>query len=340
MTRAPLHAWRVACLGVRRQKVTTPERGGVLEADDPKLENPADGGDAGDGAADVGAAGSDGGEGGGGGDPDASDAGSCAVDAPFTSVVRDDELSTDSPDYGVAFSPDARRAFVAKGALPDITIGVRVRSKTTEPFGPFIPLGGMPDGGSHWPTTSPDGTELFFSRNTGDVKIWRAVVASGAAESAAPVGELDGVAAEDHPYLANERVIYFTQNPSGAYAILRAERSDAFKPFGAPEAVKGLEAYYYAVKPVVTLDELTIYFGAASQSDGLNGTRIRRASRASVLDRFGASVEVTELRGANVLSGGDRPVWLSPDRCTLYFVSDRTTGVASDYDIWVAKRSP
>jgi hypothetical protein len=56
--------------------------------------------------------------------------------------------------------------------------------------------------------------------------------------------------------------------------------------------------HYYAVKPVVTSDELTIYFGAANEVDGLNGTRIRRASRASVLDPFGASVEVTELRGA------------------------------------------
>ena len=52
---------------------------------------------------------------------------------------------------------------------------------------------------------------------------------------------------------------------------------------------------------------------------------------------FGASVEATELRGANVLSGGDRPAWLSPDRCTLYFVSDRTTGVASDDDIRVGE---
>ena len=263
------------------------------------------------------------------------------MDAPFTTVGRDDDLSTGNPDYGVAFSPDGLRAYVAMGALPNITMGVRVRNKTSEPFGPFNALGGFPDGGNHWPTTSPDGTELFFALNTvPDVKIWRAVITDSGGENVAAVGSLDGVAAEDHPYLANERVIYFAHNPSGGYVIQRAGRSDPFTPFGPPEEVKGLGAYYYAVKPVLTSDELTIYFGAANQSDGLNGTRIRRASRASVLEPFGTSVEVTELRAANVLAGGDRPVWLSPDRCTFYFVTNRATGVPSDYDIWVARRSP
>jgi len=70
-------------------------------------------------------------------------------------------------------------------------------------------------------------------------------------------------------------------------------------------------------------DERTIYFARASSGPPECGV----ASRASANDPFDAPSRVTELDAVDALS---HPTWLSPDGCTLYFVSNRAGSNALD----------
>jgi hypothetical protein len=80
---------------------------------------------------------------------------------------------------------------------------------------------------------------------------------------------------------------------------------------------------------VLSADKLEIFFysdrtGGSGQSD------IYHATRSSPSAAFGTPTPVTELDSANI----ELMNWLSPDRCTVVFSSDRL----GTYDIWMATR--
>ena len=80
---------------------------------------------------------------------------------------------------------------------------------------------------------------------------------------------------------------------------------------------------------VMSADKLEIFFysdraGGSGQSD------IYHATRSSPSATFGTPKAVTELNSSNI----ELISWLSPDRCTVLFSSDRL----GTYDIWMATR--
>jgi Tol biopolymer transport system component len=81
--------------------------------------------------------------------------------------------------------------------------------------------------------------------------------------------------------------------------------------------------------PVVTPDELTIYFTSPAGGTG----DIYVAHRAAMTDPFGEPSIVSELDSSTT---NEEPSWVSADGCDLYFSSDRAGG--SGYDLYVAHR--
>ena len=268
-----------------------------------------------------------------------------AIDAPFTKIEHVDAFSTADGDYGLSFTADGLSVYVATG-FGTQEIRVHTRTSTNVPFGAAIPLSGMPTSIAYnfSPAIRADGKELFFTyrpKPNGLGDIWRADIGGGGAQNAAPapgINDPDAGAIEDGPFLANERVLYFGRTSASGRAIHRAERASTSVPFTSVMPVSGLGVYPDESNPVVTADELHIYFSAREEDAGPGGPgRILRASRVNMQMPYGPAVPVD---GLDVPGRIDAPLWLTPDRCALYFLSDREKTTANDPDIWVARREP
>lgn len=84
--------------------------------------------------------------------------------------------------------------------------------------------------------------------------------------------------------------------------------------------------------PVVTPDELTLYFGS-NRPGGAGNYDIYQATRPTVADGFGAPIALASLNTASL----DAPSWISEDGCELYFTRlDANVG----YQLYVALRGP
>src|SRR5208282_5292188 len=104
----------------------------------------------------------------------------------------------------------------------------------------------------------------------------------------------------------DESTVYFSSNRLGAESLFMASKSGG-STFGEPTLISELVAPSAAndISPVVTADQLTIFF--ASNRSG--NSDIWMATRSSATAPFGAPVEVSVLNIGDV----DYPLWLSPD---------------------------
>ena len=111
--------------------------------------------------------------------------------------------------------------------------------------------------------------------------------------------------------------------------IVRARRAGTGVVDAAP--IAELVGPSMDVSPVVSADELVLYFGS-NRGGQANKLDVWMASRQKVTDPFSTPVAVPELASAL----NDTPRWISPDLCTLY-VSSRRSGNGG---LYVARRSP
>jgi hypothetical protein len=129
-----------------------------------------------------------------------------------------------------------------------------------------------------------------------------------------------GSAADGGPFvMPRGDVIYFhRETENSSWDIWRTE----LLPTGwsAPAAVGGVNSQYDERNPVLSEDELTMFFGSTrlnpprSNPDVDGVFSIWVATRQSRLDDFDPPALVQELPADNVFPG-----WLSPDGCRLYF---------------------
>jgi hypothetical protein len=121
--------------------------------------------------------------------------------------------------------------------------------------------------------------------------------------------------------------MYLVSDLAGNFGLYRSAKVNG--AFSTPRPVPGVNLDTPATEnnPVVTPDELTLFFGSTRTGD----SEIYEARRASVADGFGAPMELTGLN----TSGLGAPNWISPDGCNLYF-----TGVELNigYQLYVASR--
>lgn len=133
-----------------------------------------------------------------------------------------------------------------------------------------------------------------------------------------------GVSGRD-PFALSADVLYFAMTPgtSGGADVIRAQRSGGVWTKSAVLASPLDERY-----PVVTPDELVIFF--ARSDSGVS--KIYSASRTS------AQAPFTSVLAVDALNAGVKnqyPTWISPDACTLLFISDRD----GSYRAYEAKRT-
>jgi hypothetical protein len=212
----------------------------------------------------------------------------------------------------------------------DLHIWIADRASTSEDFvavRKLVEVG--TDLNVDWvPTLTGDGLTLFFQRVLDRYTIFvatrerRSDIFSGASQ----VASLDNIGG---PYVTpNGQAIYFGFN-NGGYGVFHAERVQGSFVFGPRSEHQELSARGYATLPVVSADELTIYF-PSERAGGFGYLDIYRARRSNRNDPFGEPELVSELSSGD----DDVPNWISPDQCTIYM--HRFAGAER---IFVAKRT-
>jgi Tol biopolymer transport system component len=140
------------------------------------------------------------------------------------------------------------------------------------------------------------------------------------------------------PYIVPDgSAIYYAFGDGGnsfdIYRAVRAAGDADVSAFTTPSAVGGINTPMREEEPVVTADELTIYYGSNNNNGQFD---IYVARRSTATSPFGTPAAVTELDDPLAY---DAPTWISPDQCEIWFMSNRS-GSTGGLDIYMARKPP
>lgn len=145
------------------------------------------------------------------------------------------------------------------------------------------------------------------------------------------VANVNNATSSADPYvLPSGNAMYLASDLAGNPGLYRSVKVNG--AFSTPTLVPGVNLDTPAVEnnPVVTPDELTLFFGS-TRPGGTGDYDIYEARRAHVADGFGAPVALTGLN----TPGAEGPNWISPDGCNLYFTrAEPSVG----YQLYMASR--
>ena len=250
----------------------------------------------------------------------------CDVAAPFTSVQPVAELNTTFLDGGGRFTSNELTAVFHSGRLGGTATRFFIATRPSRQVAFSPPTLLFSEGtGPTWPNLTEDGLTLVYNENTDVYVSTRLSTSDPFPAGTLLTGVSSAAMGESSVFLpASAKTLYFTRyDPEGAVYDApwpQADSIDYLKPpieTGAEEAT-----------PALTPDELVIYFRRNTGT----GADIWVATRADRANDFDPPTLVAELQTA----GAESPTWISPDRCRLYFESDRS----GNYDVWVAERTP
>jgi len=279
------------------------------------------------------------------------DDGSCNPAAAFGTPTILAELA--DPNYDERFprlSPDERTIYYAFGppAGPFVLFSA-ARVASTGPFGKGAAIAGLTpaSGSDNNITVSPDGLVALLSSNRtqGSVnpnvsQIWSTSRANTSAAFATPVWSNTAFGSQNGDYdpyfVPGAGGLFYSANVTLSNPAPHIRRgvfnaggySGASGPgFGTGNAVAEDRA------PVVTPDELRIYFASNAGPDGgvQPGGRIWTSTRPSSAVAWLAPWIVAELAGFGTYP---QPGWISADGCRLYLTSNKSGRDA----IYLAKR--
>lgn len=237
----------------------------------------------------------------------------CNPDSAFT---RKDDfyVHVGAPVFAVRLLPDESVAYgttVIDGAWALARI---------EPGKPPITDGIGVSRSGGYPSITNDGSTLYFARyegvvdgrRRGDVWVSRRDGEAGPFVKAANLPPISTEDEESTPYVIPDgTALYFTREIGSDYAIMRttlpATAEGETTAFSAGSAPPGDN-----VNPVVTPDELTLFFGARGARGDLDIWVAKRKDKSTA---FRVAAPVVELR----TEGDDVPSWISPDGCVLYY---------------------
>ena len=262
---------------------------------------------------------------------------SCDRSKPFGAPRLVEALASDFIEGGGSLSPDGRlllyhsnrntgderrELFVAERPSPDAPF------EAGKPIVVLERLQSMND-----PHLLPDGKLLFSVAPTGGVLHIESATLTPERTLADRVAlpALGSTGRTIQPYVAGSRLYVASDRGDGNYHIYSAERG-ADGALGPPARVEELVGSGWDWRPVVTPDELTIYFSRSPSAD-MSGLDVYVARRASTNDKFGPPERVAELSEPGV---SDNPTWVSADECTIYFESTRRSN--ANGDVWMAER--
>ena len=183
-------------------------------------------------------------------------------------------------------------------------------------------------------TVSPDGLRAFFGSNRanglGAYDIWQAQrdAQSAPFDLVAPTANVSSTQNDHETYYVPGALYFASDRGTGGEDIYRA--AEQAGGLASPLLVVELSSPAYDGFPVVSADELRIYF-ASSRGDG-GALQPYTATRATKTAQWSTPTLVGELAGF----GQAIPAWISPDGCRLYFSSNEN----GDYDLYVAAKAP
>jgi hypothetical protein len=262
----------------------------------------------------------------------------CDLSMPFGAPVLVYGLNRNPGDeYRINVSPDELTAYVASGAAWNTSIlFVSTRASRTDPFAPLVPLTSLNAGMEVSVSVTADGLTIFFDRTTMNGQIFAATRTALDQPFGMPghVVLNPGTPEEFDAYvLPDGSALYFTAvleqgGMTGQIyrAAMRGTRADPPVPV---QTIPG------ARFPVVSADELTLYFAAPS-APAETQLIIFVTTRTSRDDPFDPPAKITEL----MTSAFDAPQWISPDGCRLYFTRSNGFQVAGASYSFVAERTP
>lgn len=262
----------------------------------------------------------------------------CDPSKPFAAPTQLRTLNSGANDFYARVSADGRYVFLSAEAGGHHELAQASRASVDADFGAPTKISELNtvSNNSSSPTLSRDQLRMYFAndigRTQGEFQIVGATRPNVAAAWGTPVSLGVGMRS-DSPYLApDDSALYFTRAAPPASFDLHVASAAPGGGFGSPAALTELNSDVDEVSPVVTEDQLTIYF---ARGTGNVSTDIYVARRTSLTAAFSPPTVVSELSTA---SGYDMPTSISPDGCTLYFVSNGYAGGPGNLDIWVARK--
>lgn len=232
---------------------------------------------------------------------------------PLNDLLLDAWAPRSTADQLSLYFTSADDAFIAR------------RKTTDDDFGNPVPLTSINSTAADMASsvTADELTFFFETDRAGDVKIFFAK-RSGLGEDFSTPAPVEGVNAptlgvlDIQPYVTPDgTALYFgsTRAANGDYDLYRAPREAGSDRFAAPVALASINSLTVDTWPVVSPDELTIYFASARNLIGSNGSYdVLMATRDSKQQDFG---DVRPVPGVNSAEH-DYPSWISSDACTLY----------------------
>lgn len=258
----------------------------------------------------------------------------CPHDQPFgsgTEVRIDGAYSVEA----ARFNPERSLAYLALCANNDKNMCELHTSPYSVTTGEFTAYTALPPSINtpgiydSYPTITADAEYLLFGsqRGGGNVHIWIAMkVAGGFGMSTATLLDIaPNTDYSNEPYiLGNGSTLYFGAGSNGDWDLYRA--SGTPPTFGTATVVPGgAEPSYSEFSPVVSEDELELLFAADRHAPGTGELDIYRSTRSDPSSPF--STPVRDM-AHSLPNGNDWPVWMSPDRCELYYIN-KQSGLAT-----------
>jgi hypothetical protein len=267
--------------------------------------------------------------------PDAGSTARCDPAKPFTTPTLVPNVNTADSEISFALTRDELTAFV-NHAVESPSYGASMlattRTSTAVPFPTpretdteQLNLG---DGSEFLPFPTHDALTLYFSRQVDDSSPLR-VVASSRDSAAMPFPQFEAVVQVDGVLLSSTVVVasaddqhLYWSDPQLRHlrTATRADFPDVF--VGEREA-----STVPMQNPVLSLDELTVYYSDGAETD------ILAATRPDLDTPFGVGVPVANVNSPE----NDAPTYVTSDGCVLYLKSNRA-GSIGGIDIWEARR--
>ena len=258
----------------------------------------------------------------------------------FGTPIALTSLNTSADEEHADLTADERTIYFSStrpGGAGGFDLYQATRSSTSAQFDNVMPIPGVNTAGNERvPRMAANGLSMFAMTATAAAPGLRISLATRANVTVAftglrVVGSVNNATNTVDPHLLpSGNVLYLASDLAGNLDLYRSVKVNG--AFSTPTLVSGVTLDTPAVEnnPVVTPDELTLFFGS-TRPGGTGDYDIYEARRAAVADGFGAPVELKALNSA----GADVPTWISPDGCNLYFTRQEP---GAGYQLYVATR--
>jgi Tol biopolymer transport system component len=275
----------------------------------------------------------------------AADAGpACDPSKPFAAPTVLAKVNSGSNDTNPRLSPDELTMYFTsdRPGLGGTDIYVATRASPAADFGaPSLVTSLSSDQNDESAFVTADGKTAFVGsargRTDGVGDVYTATRSMTGVDFGvlAQVTMINSGENDASPFLDEARgVLFFESNrPSYANDDLYFATSTG-GAFNVPNPIAELNTTSNEYMPVIDSTGLTLYF--ASNRTGSAGIDVWVATRPTTSAVFGTPTNAGDVAALNS-AVEDRPGWVSPDGCRMYFTSART-GTTGALDIWIAKR--